>query len=302
MEYRDSLVPRSSSPALSVGSVVGPTLDENVSQSSENHPPTKKPRVSQPRAQRAKKKQANVRNILVKTANTDPVVNALGNPASATSSMAQSSTACDSFHLPGLNEAPLVIQSVFPFPRIAPPSRTPLTSASISAQGEDRQSHLSTNQSYRIYSPVNTNATTVNAAGSQLPPSIFTFSKPAAVYQQGPIFRTPFYNNGPANYQNPLSNLGTLRSDHTLAPNPGPYLAEFLLPVSDVSGRQNIPKQVGLEEHFSHSLGPAIVLENASKPMASAVTPMNNYLGYPSSSPAQHIGSSIFTEDLVPNF
>jgi hypothetical protein len=89
MEYRDSLAPRSSSPALSVGSVVGPTLDENVSQSSEKPPPTKKTRVSQPRAQRAKKKQANVRNTL-NAAYTDPVVNAPGNSASATSSMAQS--------------------------------------------------------------------------------------------------------------------------------------------------------------------------------------------------------------------
>lgn len=307
MEFRDSLVPRSSSPAVPLASVIGSTSDGSVSQSGQSgkSPPKKKARVSQPRAQRAKKKQTTARQNLVKDESTDPVVNSLGNSVSAPPSMAQSYITCDNSHPPRLTEGPLVTQPAFPPLRIAPPSRTPLTSAKILAHprpGEDRRSGLSTNQSYSIYTPLNTSdVITVNVPDSQPPPDIFKSSK-AAVYQQGTRFHTHFYNNGPANYRNTRPNFATVpavRSNHVTIPNPGSYLAEPVLLVSDVSGRQHIPKQVGRGEYFSQFLAPAIVLENNSKPTPSFVAPMNNYSAHTSSSSA---GSSATMEELVRNF
>ena len=184
---------------------------------------------------------------------------------------------------PPLNESPLETLPAPPFRCIAPPSRTPLTSANVLAcpqLREDRQSGLSTNQSHRIYSPFGTgNVATVNISGSQPSPSVFKSSRPT-VYQQKPRFHTHFYNNGPANYRDTRSNLGTfsaLRSNHIPVPNPRFYLAEPMLPVSHVSWQQNIQNQVGLGEHFSQPVAPAIVLENTSKPMPLADTTLNNY-------------------------
>ena len=180
---------------------------------------------------------------------------------------------------PPLNESPL---ETLPFRRIAPPSRTPRTSANVLAcpqPGEDRQSGLSTNQSHRIYSPFRT--TTVNVPGSQPSPSpsVFKSSRPT-VYQQKPRFHTHFYNNGPANYRDTRPNLGTfpaLRSNHIPVPNPRFYPTESMHPTSHVSWQQNIQNQVGLGEYFSQPLAPAIVLENTSKPRPLADAAMNNY-------------------------
>ena len=298
IEHRDSLVLSSSSPTVPVTSVVGPS--DRTTGYSENAILKKKPRVSEPRAQRAKKKQTNIRHNLVKTEYTDPVVGALGNLASVPPSMAQSSMSFDNVHPPGLKEGPLVIQSAFPFSRIAPPSRTPFASASTLAHpdpGEHQQSGLSTNQAYSIYPSLSTsNVTTVNDAHSRFPPGIFRPPKAAAVYQQGPKFHTHFYNNGPANYRNTLRDFGTLpevRSNHIPVGTPGPYLAERMTE-PDLSGRQNIPKQVGF---FSQSLAPAIVLEKTSL----VPVPMNNYSAYPSSSSVQYTGSSPIAEELVRN-
>jgi hypothetical protein len=172
---------------------------------------------------------------------------------------------------PRLNESPLVTLPApsLPFRRIAPSSRTPRASADILAcpqQGDDLQSgpSLSTNQSYSIYSPFRTgDVTTVKleVPDSQPSPGVFKFSK-AAAYQQKPRFHTHFYNNGPANYRNTRS-------------NPKFYLAEPMLPASHVSRQQNIQNQVGLGQHFSQSLAPAIVLENTSKLTALADAAMN---------------------------
>ena len=190
-------------------------------------------------------------------------------------------------HSPRLNESPLVTLPALPFRRIAPPSRTPRTSANILAcpqPGEYQQSGLSTNQSDRIYSPFRTgDMTTVKleVPGSQPSPSVFKSSR-ATVYQQleGPRFNTHFYNNGPANYRYTRPNLGTLpafRSKHIPVPNPRLNLARPMLPASHVSRQQNVQNQVGLEEHFSQSLAPAIVLESTSKPTPLADAAMNNY-------------------------
>ena len=305
MEYRDSLVPKSSSPAVPVASAVGPASDGNVSQS-EKAPWRKKARVSQPRAQRTKKNQTTVELNPIKIEYANPAVSTLGNSASAPSSMALSSNSRDGSRAPRLNEGPLAIQPAFCFPRIAPPSRT-LVSANTLAHPhlEELQSGLSGNQPYRIYSPLSIrDATTVNVANSQPPPGIFKSSK-AAVYQQGPRFHTHFYNNGPANYRNTRSNHETIpvfRSNHIPVPSRGTYLAESMFTMSDVSGRQNIPQQVGVGEYFSQSLAPAIVLENTSKPTPSVVVPMNSYSAYPSSSSVQYTGSSTVTESLVRTF
>lgn len=291
MEYRDSLVPRSSSPPVPARSVTtGPTSNGNVSQS-EKAPPKKEPRV------RAKKRQTTVRNSLTKDKHTDPV--AEGNSVSETPSMAQSSI----FHPLRLNESPLVAPPAFPFRRIAPPSRT--LTASILAHPhhprEDQQSGLSTNQSHRIHPALRTSeGTTVNVQ-----PSPDIFKSGAAVYQQGPRFRAHFYNNESANYRNIRPNSETvsaLCSNPIAVCDPGLYLAEPMFLASDGSGRQNPPKQVNLGEYFSQSLAPAIVLENTTKPTPLIVPPTNNYSAYPSSSSMQYIGPSTFTEGLVRNF
>ena len=181
---------------------------------------------------------------------------------------------------PRLNESPPITLPALPFRRIAPPNRTPRTSANIIAipqPGENQPSGLSTNPSHRIYSPFRTgDVTTVNVPGSQPSPSVFKSSR-ASAYQQlvGPILNTQFYNNGPANYRNTRPNLGTLpalRSNQMPVPNPRLYLAEPMLPASHVSWQQNKQNQVDLGEHFPQSLAPAIVLENTSKSAA-----MNNY-------------------------
>ena len=186
---------------------------------------------------------------------------------------------------PRLNESPLVTLPALPFRRIAPPSRTPRTSANILAcpqPGEDQQSGLSTNQSCRIHSPFRTaDVTTVKleVPGSQPSPSDFKSSK-ATVYQQGPRFHTHFYNNGPANYRYTRPNLGTLpalRSNHIPVLNPRLFLAGPMPPASHVSRQQNIQNQVGLGEHFSQYLAPAIVLESTSKPTPLADAAMNNH-------------------------
>jgi hypothetical protein len=161
-------------------------------------------------------------------------------------------------HPPRPSESPLVTLPALPFRRIAPPSRTPCTSANILAcaqPGEDQQSDLSTNQSNRIYSPFRTgDVITVKleeAPGSQPSPTFFKSSR-AAVYQQGPRFHTHFYNNGPANYRNIRPNLGTfpaLLSNHNTVPNPSFSLAEHMLPASQVPRQQTIQNQAGVREH-----------------------------------------------------
>jgi hypothetical protein len=287
MEYRDSLVPRSSSPPVPVLSVTsGPTSDGNFTQS-EKAPPKKEPGV------RAKKRQTTVRHSVTKEKHTDPA--AEGNSVSETPSMAQSSI----FHPLRLNESPLVAPPAFPLRRLAPPSRT--LTASILAHPhprEDSQSGLSTNQSHRIYpAPRTSEGTTVNVQ-----PSPDIFKSGAAVYQQGPRFRAQFYNNESANYRNIRPNPETvwaLCSNPISVHNPGLYLAEPMFPASDGSGRQNPPKQVDLGEYFPQSLAPAIVLENTSKPTPLIVPPMNNYSAFPS---MQYIRPSTVTEGLVRNF
>ena len=303
MEYRDSLVPRSSSPAVTVASVTVPTSDENVGQSKKAHP-KKRALV---RFRGAKKKQATVQNNCMEDEHTDLVVDTLGHSVSGSPSIAQSFISCGISHPLRLNESPLVTLPAFPLRLIAPPSRTPVTSANISADpysGEDGQFGLSTNQSYRIYPALRTSeATTINDEPS---PDAFKSSR-AAIYQQGPMFRAHFYNNEAANYRNTHSNLGTvpaLHSHHISAHNPGLYSAEPMFPASDGSGRQHVPRQVGLGEYFSQSLAPAIVLENTSKFMPSEVVPpMNDYSAYPSSSSVQYImAPSTVTEGLVRKF
>lgn len=297
-EYRGSLVPMSSSPAVLVAIDIGPTSNGNVTQS-EKAPPKKKTRV---RAPRANKKQRIVQNNIIKNEYLDPVVGALGTSASQPPSMAQDFISCSISHPPRLNESPFVTLPALPFRRIAPPSRTPLTSANILAHphpGEDRQSGLSTNQSYRIYPTLRASEVSVNVQPS---PDVFKSSR-AAVYQQGPMFRAHFYNNGPVNYQDTRSNLEAVpksRSDNIPVHNPGLYLAEPLFPHSDGSERQNPPKQVGLDEYFSQSLAPAIVLENTSKPMPSVVPRMNDYSDYPSSSSVQYIGRQNLPKQVSP--
>ena len=296
MEHRDSLILRSSSPAVPNASVIPPASDGNTSQS-EKAPPKKKARVTQ-----GVKKKQTTRNSVIKAEYTDPVVSVSGNLASAPPSMAQSSIACDSSYLPRPNEVSLVAQPALPFRRIVPPSRT-LISANILAHShpENWQSGLSTNQSYRIYSPLGTtDVTTVDVADSQPPPGIFKSSK-AAIYQQGSRFHTHFHNNGPANYRNTRSNLGTepaLRSNYIPISNPGSYnyLAGPLPPMFDSSGQQNMLNQVG---YFSQFLAPAIVLENTFKPMPSVVAPMYNCSVHTSSSSMQYAGPSTITEGQV---
>jgi hypothetical protein len=295
MEYRDSLAPKSSSPALPVASLIRLASDGDVSQS-EKPPPKKKART------RAKKKQTTVQNKLVKEEHVGPVVGVLGNSASEPPSMAQSSTSCSVSHPPRLTANPLLTLPTFPLRRIAPPSRTPFPSANVLAAhshpGEER-SGLSTNQFYRIYQvPRTGEVTTVNVQPS---PDIFKSSS-AAVYQQGPRFRAHFYNNGPDNYPNTGPNFGTfpaLRSNHIPVHNPGRYLAESVFPPSDGSGPQSFSKQVGRGEYLSQSLVPAIVLENTPKHTPLIVPPMNNYSAYPSSSSVQYIGPNTVRESLV---
>ncbi|KAF8964230.1 hypothetical protein BDZ97DRAFT_919961 [Flammula alnicola] len=108
-------------------------------------------------------------------------------------------------------------------PKIAPPKRSPLTSANKPTGSTSRNSRsgLSTDQSESIYAP--SHASEVTIEHQSLGSSIRINPRPSrsqrtASYQQGPVFHTQFHNNGPSNYASRIL-LPTPSTKHS-TPNP----------------------------------------------------------------------------------